>query len=62
MPAKVSKKIEILHGDTLSRIPWLIHGFSTRTGGSSRLYDGNALNLGFTQQDSRAAVERNRAT
>lgn len=63
MPAKVSKKqeIEILQGDTLLRIPWLIHGFSTRTGGTSRVYGGNVLNLGFTQQDSRAAVERNRA-
>ncbi len=41
-------------------MPWLIHGFSTRLGGVSRAYGGNALNLGFTQQDSRVAVERNR--
>ena len=46
--------------EPLLRIPWLIHGFSTRTQGSSRLYGGNALNLGFTKQDSCAAVERNR--
>jgi polyphenol oxidase len=63
VPPKVSKEkeIEILHGDTLARIPWLIHGFSTRTGGSSHVYGGNSLNLGFTQHDSRAAVERNRS-
>jgi hypothetical protein len=42
-------------------VPWLIHGFSTRGGGSSRGYGGHALNLGFTQQDPRPAVERNRA-
>ena len=42
------------------RIPWLIHGFSTRIGGFSGVYGGNALNLGFTKQDSRRAVERNR--
>jgi polyphenol oxidase len=30
-------------------------------GGRSRVYGGKALNLGFTQHDSRAAVERNRA-
>jgi YfiH family protein len=30
-------------------------------GGFSRAYGGNALNLGFTKDDSRAAVERNRA-
>jgi polyphenol oxidase len=51
----------ILHSDLLTRIPWLIHGFSTRTGGVPRPYGGHALNLGFTKDDSRAAVERNRA-
>ena len=30
-------------------------------GGCSRAYGGGALNLGFTKDDSRAAVERNRA-
>ena len=39
----------------------MVHGFSTRAGGSSRVYGGQSLNLGFTKQDSRAAVERNRA-
>ena len=33
-----------------------------RAGGFSRVYDKNALNLGFTKDDSKAAVERNRAT
>ncbi len=37
-----------------------MHAFSTRLGGTSRVYGGNALNLGFIKQDSRAAVERNR--
>jgi|SRR5579862_734312 len=44
----------------LSKIRWLVHGFSTREGGVSRAYGGHALNLGFTKQDSRSAVERNR--
>jgi YfiH family protein len=63
VPAKVSKKkeIEILHGDPLEKIPWLVHAFSTRTGGSSKVYGGNALNLGFTKQDVKASVEKNRA-
>ncbi len=51
----------ILRSEALTRIPWLVHGFSTRLGGSSRPYGGNTLNLGFTKQDSRSAVERNRA-
>jgi YfiH family protein len=42
-------------------LPWLVHGFSTRGGGTSRAYGGNALNLGFTRDDDRASVERNRA-
>jgi polyphenol oxidase len=53
-------KIQLLHSEKLSQLPWLVHGFSTRLGGVSRVYGGKALNLGFTQQDSRAAVERNR--
>jgi YfiH family protein len=38
-----------------------VHGFSTRRGGFSKAYGGHSLNLGFTRQDSRAAVERNRS-
>src|SRR5262249_4175225 len=44
----------------LSRIPWLVHGFSTRQGGFSTVYGGRALNLGFTVEDTRGSVERNR--
>jgi YfiH family protein len=51
---------EILPSPQLATLPWLVHGFSTRTGGVSRVYGGGALNLGFTKQDSRTAVERNR--
>ena len=53
-------KIQPLHSDKLAKLPWLVHAFSTRHGGVSRVYGGNALNLGFTQHDSRKAVERNR--
>jgi YfiH family protein len=52
--------LNVLGSRTLARVPWLIHGFSTRTGGFSRVYGGNALNLGFTREDSRHPVERNR--
>jgi YfiH family protein len=53
-------KLQLLRSEKLSRFGWLVHAFSTRHGGVSRPYGGNALNLGFTQHDSRAAVERNR--
>ncbi|MFZ0814767.1 MAG: peptidoglycan editing factor PgeF [Candidatus Sulfotelmatobacter sp.] len=65
MPKRVSRQdqdnVSILHASHLSKLPWLVHGFSTRLGGASRAYGGSALNLGFTKDDSRAAVERNRA-
>jgi YfiH family protein len=63
VPNRVSKpaKLNILRSSQLSKIPWLVHGFSTRVGGFSRTYGGRALNLGFTKDDSKAAVERNRA-
>jgi YfiH family protein len=53
-------KLNILRATHLSQFPWLVHGFSTRAGGFSRIYGKNALNLGFTKDDSKAAVERNR--
>ena len=57
----VSNKIEVLRAAKLTKFAWLAHGFSTRGGGFSRAYGDRALNLGFTKDDSKAAVERNRA-
>jgi polyphenol oxidase len=54
-------KLTILHAAHFSKVPWLVHGFSTRVGGFSRAYGQNALNLGLTKDDSEAAVKRNRA-
>jgi len=53
-------KLQLLRSGKLGKLAWLVHAFSTRHGGVSRAYGGKALNLGFTPQDSRAAVERNR--
>jgi YfiH family protein len=54
-----NSKIKILNSEILN-FPWLVHGFSTRVAGHSPAYGGSSLNLGFTQHDTRAAVERNR--
>jgi polyphenol oxidase len=59
--ARNSAKLRILDAPQLSLHPWLLHGFSTRVGGFSAAYQPADLNLGFTKDDSRAAVERNRA-
>jgi len=52
--------IDILRAPSLTKLPWLVHGFSTRVGGSSKVYGVHALNLGFTAHDTKAAVKRNR--
>jgi polyphenol oxidase len=56
----VKSKLQLLRSAKLEKLPWLVHGFSTRLGGVSPVYGGRALNLGFTPEDSRAAVECNR--
>ncbi len=63
MPTRAPNKtkLTILRAQHLSQLPWLVHGFSTRVGGLSRPYGKDTLNLGFTKEDARAAVERNRA-
>jgi len=53
--------LQILELAPLKKIPWLVHGFSTRTGGASTLPSGErVLNLGFTAWDTREAVQKNR--
>ncbi|HVI10027.1 MAG TPA: peptidoglycan editing factor PgeF [Candidatus Binatia bacterium] len=67
MPAASPKKkagktrVNILRAKNLDQLPWLVHGFSTREAGFSRTYGQRSLNLGFTKDDNKAAVERNRA-
>ena len=63
MPTRAPQKtkLTILRARQLTALPWLVHGFSTRIGGFSRDYGKGDLNLGFTKDDSKAGVERNRA-
>ncbi len=53
--------LQILESRVLGKLGWLTHGFSTRPGGYSLLEGKPALNLGFTDWDKRAHVEKNRA-
>lgn len=52
--------LQILECAALGKLPWLVHGLSTRPGGKSTLNATPALNLGFTDWDSRPNVEANR--
>ena len=63
MLTRLSKqnKLNILRATLLSKSPWLLHGFSTRPGGFSHAYGDKSLNLGFTKDDAKNAVDRNRA-
>lgn len=51
--------LEWLECGALTRLPWLLHAFSTRHGGVSK-GAARGLNLGFIEADSRAHVEKNR--
>jgi polyphenol oxidase len=56
--------LEVLQAPLGPNFAWLVHGFSTRTGGVSAL-DGAAsthgdLNLGFTPRDAQESVVENR--
>jgi len=59
---KLVKRVKprLLQSADLRRVPWLIHGFTTRPGGITSIYGSRSLNLGFTKDDLRANVERNR--
>ena len=62
MPGLTTKTAPVLLTiPAFERLSWLVHGFSTRLHGFSQLYRGKSLNLGFTHDDAREAVERNRA-
>ena len=59
-PSPAGRRLEVLRASNLAGLPWLVHGFSTRPGGFSTCYGPGALNLGFTDHDEAAIVERNR--
>jgi len=54
------RSIRILQVPALARLPWLVHGFSTRPGGVSHRDGEKVLNLGFAEWDSRENVLQNR--
>jgi polyphenol oxidase len=55
-----SRGLQLLQVSALSKLPWLIHAFSTAPGGISPLANEKVLNLGFTDWDTRENVQENR--
>jgi len=52
--------LQILELAPFRKLPWLVHGFSTRPGGVSSLESEKVLNLGFMEWDTRENVLENR--
>lgn len=63
-PTSGKVPLDILQSPAWTGIPWLLHGFSTRSGGQTTVYRPNQssgeMNLGFTDSDSRETVLANR--
>jgi len=57
---RTSRSLKILQVPALSKLPWIIHAFSTRPGGVSPMENEKVLNLGFTDWDTRENVQENR--
>lgn len=58
---KAAAHLKLLYAPALKKLPWLVQGFSTRSGGFTTAYGGKTLNLGFTKDDARENVEKNRS-
>jgi YfiH family protein len=52
--------VTILQSTALNKLPWLVHGFSTRPGGVSQMDGEKVLNLGAVEWDTRPNVEENK--
>jgi len=52
--------IHFLQVPTFAKLPWLIHGFSTKPGGVSTQDGEKVLNLSFTEWDTKENVLQNR--
>ena len=60
----MERGVKLVRAPGWQRVAWLRHGFSTKAGGVSDLYNSGdcvgSLNLGWTQQDKAANVVENR--
>jgi len=57
---RVLRGVRVLQVPAFSKIPWLVHGFSTRPGGASDSNREKVLNLGAVEWDTRENVEENK--
>jgi polyphenol oxidase len=55
-----SDGLQVLQLIPFMKLPWLVHGFSTRLGGASALHGQKVLNLSFMEWDTKKNVLENR--
>jgi YfiH family protein len=62
--ATPAASIQVEQAQGWDAFPWLVHGFSTRTGGTSEIFSADRktgeLNLGYSESDPRTNTDRNR--
>ena len=60
MSGRKGAALQVLQATAFNKLPWLVHGFSTRLGGVSEIDGEKVLNLGAVEWDKRENVEENR--
>jgi hypothetical protein len=57
---RTQRGVVAVQAAAFNKLPWLVHGFSTRPGGVSEVDGEKVLNLGAVEWDKRENVEENR--
>lgn len=57
---RTHRGVTVLQATAFNKLPWLIHGFSTRAGGVSEIDGEKVLNLGAVEWDTRENVDENK--
>jgi polyphenol oxidase len=57
---RTQRGVVVVQAAAFNKLPWLVHGFSTRPGGVSEIEGEKVLNLGAVEWDKRENVEENR--
>jgi YfiH family protein len=57
---RTHRGVTVVQATAFHKLPWLVHGFSTRPGGVSEIDGEKVLNLGAVEWDKRENVDENR--
>jgi YfiH family protein len=57
---RTHRGVTVIQATAFNKLPWLVHGFSTRPGGVSEIDGEKVLNLGAVEWDKRENVDENR--